>query len=168
MHNWPFTKTHPLQLLSLCPKSHAALTHTCSPVEQRGNWQHANRQDRAGYFWCETRSQFWNVVFFSRNSNNKYRFVALECLYLLNAQNKHEWTSECILFQLRMKDINIQHCSSLSPPKLIYSPVRFVCWASWLIWRYNWSDRLSIKLFGNCQVDSQFSCQLKQTRLLNI
>ncbi len=28
--------------------------------EQRGNWQHANRQDRAGYFWYETKSQLSN------------------------------------------------------------------------------------------------------------
>ncbi len=26
-------------------------------AEQRGNWQHTDREDRAGYFWYETRSQ---------------------------------------------------------------------------------------------------------------
>ncbi len=25
--------------------------------EQRGHWQHADRQDRAGYFWYKTMSQ---------------------------------------------------------------------------------------------------------------
>lgn len=45
--------------------------------EQRGNWQCSHRQDRAGYFRCETKSQLSNLVFFFRNSNNKYHFVAL-------------------------------------------------------------------------------------------
>ncbi len=71
--------------------------------------------------------------------------------YLLKARNKHEWTSESILFQ-PWKDVNTHTFSSLSPPKLIYSPVWFVCWARWRIRRYDWSDRLSIMLFSNCQL----------------
>ncbi len=42
------------------------------------------------------------------------------------AWNKHEWSSEGILFQLQ-KDVNTHHFSSSSPPTLIYSPVWFVC-----------------------------------------
>ncbi len=33
-------------------------------VEQRGNWQHADRQDRAGYYWYKTKSQLSNIVIF--------------------------------------------------------------------------------------------------------
>ncbi len=64
------------------------------------------------------------------------------------AQNKHEWTSEHILFQPR-KDINAH---SLSPLNLIYSPVWFVCQKKWWIRHYDWSDRLSVKLFAKGQL----------------
>ncbi len=57
------------------------------------------------------------------------------------ARNKHEWTSENILFQLR-KNISTHYFSSSSPPTLIYSPVCFVCRTKWQIWYY---DRLSMK-----------------------
>ncbi len=91
-------------------------------AEQRGNWQHTDRQDKAGYFWYEPRSQdsqLSNVVIFKSNSNNKYRFVSLcvvteHCsasvqaahmnrssfhMYLMHGinMNKHQ----NILFQLR-------------------------------------------------------------------
>ncbi len=63
--NWPITKTRPLSYC--CYVRHAALTpHIMFSrsgkqfAEQRGNWQHANRQDRAGYFWYETKSQLSN------------------------------------------------------------------------------------------------------------
>ncbi len=54
------------------------------------------------------------------------------------AWNKHEWTSEGILFQ-PWKDVNTQHFLNSSPPTLIWSPIWFVCWtkkadsASWLV-----------------------------------
>ncbi len=32
-------------------------------AEQRGNWQHTDREDRTGYFWYETRSQLLNCHF---------------------------------------------------------------------------------------------------------
>ncbi len=44
---------------------------------------------------------------------------------LVIAWNKHEWTSEGILFQL-WKDVNTHHFSSSSPPTLSSSPVWFV------------------------------------------
>ncbi len=118
------------------------------------------------------------VSAFLRNSNNKYSCVALKCVVkdhcivlivqaahvnrssfriYLKHELKQEWTSECILFQPR-KDVNTQfyairiHFSSLSPPKLIYSPVWFVCLARWWILRYYWSDRVSIKHFENGQL----------------
>ncbi len=70
--------------------------------------------------------------------------------YLLKARNKHEWTSERMLFQPR-KDIIIHNFSRISPPKLIYCPVWYVCRTKWRIWRYDWSDRLSLKLFAKGQ-----------------
>ncbi len=92
-------------------------------VEQRGNWQHAERQDRAGYFWYETKSQLSNFVIFLGNSNNKYHYMVFQCAvtdhctasvqvackpiifsYLLKAQIKHEGTSEHISFQLQKDD----------------------------------------------------------------
>ncbi len=60
--SWPFAKpAHPLLLL--CPTYNATLTlHMFSRsekyiAEQRGNWQHTDREDKAGFFWYETRSQ---------------------------------------------------------------------------------------------------------------
>ncbi len=38
---------------------------------------------------------------------------------LVIAQNKHEWTSEGILFQ-PLKDVNTHNFSNTSPPMLIY------------------------------------------------
>ncbi len=41
-------------------RSHTTLMFSRSEkyiAEQRGNWQHTDREDRAGYFWYETRSQ---------------------------------------------------------------------------------------------------------------
>ncbi len=32
-------------------------------VEQRENWQRTDRQDRAGYFWYQTKYQLSNFVF---------------------------------------------------------------------------------------------------------
>ncbi len=45
-----------------------------------------------------------------------------------------------------------QQFSSLSPPKLIYSPVLFVYQTKWRIRRYDWSDRLSVKIFVKGQL----------------
>ncbi len=97
-------------------------------------------------------SQFSNVVFFLRNPKNKYHLWLFNVSQLLSSSgtsrhlvsvlviswNKHEWTSECILFQLR-KYINAHHFSSSSPLMLIYSSLWFVCWtkisdtALWLV-----------------------------------
>ncbi len=70
--NWPFANlfcTPSLHLL--CPTSHGALTphimfsHSEKYIaEQRQNWQHANRQNRAGYFMDVINSQLSNVVIF--------------------------------------------------------------------------------------------------------
>ncbi len=102
--------------------------------------QHTDRQDRADYFWYETRSQLslskkietqtintmlwlFNVLYqitvlphFKRHVNSS------SFLYLLEAWNKHEWTSQRILFKPR-KDVNTHNFSSLS---LFYCPVWFV------------------------------------------
>ncbi len=128
--------------------------------------QHTDRQDRADYFWYETRSQLslsqkietqtintmlwlFNVLYqitvlphFKRHVNSS------SFLYLLEAWNKHEWTSQHILFKPR-KDVNTHHFSSLS---LFYCPVWFGCWTRWWIQHYDWSDRLSIKLFAKGQL----------------
>ncbi len=44
--------------------THHVLTQRKYITEQRGTWKHANRQDRAGYFWYETMSQLSNVAIF--------------------------------------------------------------------------------------------------------
>ncbi len=56
------------------------------------------------------------------------------------------------VFYFTRRKTTTQNFSSLSPPKLIYSPVGFVCRARWRIQCYNWSDRLSIKLCVNGQL----------------
>ncbi len=67
--------------------------------------------------------------------------------FLFLALNKHEWTSEGILFQPR-KYVNTHHFSNSSQLTSIYSLVWFVCLSEkkWQIWLYDWSDCLSIKL----------------------
>ncbi len=65
--------------------------------------------------------------------------------YLLKAWNEHEWTSEGILFQPR-KDIITHNVSSLSPLKLIYSPVWFVCRTKCWILHYDRSECQSSSL----------------------
>ncbi len=75
-------------------------------TEQREIWQHADRQDRAGYFWYEKRSQdsqLSNVVIFKEIQTDLWLFsvwlVTDHCIvtrepiffsYLRKAQNDHE------------------------------------------------------------------------------
>ncbi len=49
-------------------------------AEQRGNWQRADRQERAGYFWYETVSVLKNGNFL-RNFKYKYRSVKKYLMY---------------------------------------------------------------------------------------
>ncbi len=69
---------------------------------QRGNWQHSDRQDGAGYFWYEFKViQTMNTVLWLFNditASDKGACELIVFLYLLKAQNEHEWTSERILF----------------------------------------------------------------------
>ncbi len=56
-------KTHP-SLVTVAMTDKQCRSHTthmfsrCEKyiAEQKGNWQHTDREDRAGYFWYETRS----------------------------------------------------------------------------------------------------------------
>ncbi len=72
---------------------------------------------------------------------------------------KHEinMTEHHNVFYFNSGKTSIHNFSSLNPPKLIYSPVWFVCKERWRIRRYDWSDRLSIKLFANGQLG--ISCE---------
>ncbi len=57
---WPCAKTRPptVAIPDKQPRSTLMFSRSKKYIaEQRGNWQHANRQGRAGYFWYETRSQ---------------------------------------------------------------------------------------------------------------
>ncbi len=69
--------------LLLRPTSHGALTtHTMFSrsekyiAEQRGHWQHADRQDRAGYIWYESLWKYENKTEQSKNQTktNKKNF----------------------------------------------------------------------------------------------
>ncbi len=115
-------------------------------VEQRENWQRTHRQDRAWLLLLWNMVSAFKFCHFVRNSSNKCCFVALlfvmidhcsasvqaacepiiSTSILIIKRNKHEWTSEGLLFK-PLKDINTHHFSSSSPLTLIYSPVWFVC-----------------------------------------
>ncbi len=106
--------------------------------------EETDKQDRAGNFWYETKSPLSNfVIFFLRNSNNKYSFVALWCVVkdrcsssvqaaceliissslLVIACNKYELTSERYIVSkaerrqytpfFKLKSTNVSLLSSL-------------------------------------------------------
>ncbi len=110
-------------------------------AEQRGNWQNTDREDRAGYFWYETRSQdpqLLNCVIFKEIKTNTV-------LWLFNVswqitvlpQFKHVIRSSFHIYLKHEMNMNkhqkvfyfnrgTHHFSSLNPQKLIYSSVWFV------------------------------------------
>ncbi len=108
-------------------------------AEQKGNWQHT---DREGYFWYETRSQDsqpLNCVIFkeikSINTvlwlfNVSWQITALpqfkhvnRTSFHINLKHDMNMNKHQTVFYLNR---GIQHFSSLSPPKLICSSVWFV------------------------------------------
>ncbi len=165
------SKTGLPYLLLLCPmlSHHTPCSHHVHHekylVEQRENWQRTHRQDRAWLLLLWNMVSAFKFCHFVRNSSNTCCFVALlfvlidhcsasvqaacepiiSTSILIIKRNKHEWTSEGLLFK-PLKDINTHHFSSSSPLTLIYSPVWFVCRTKWQIQRYDWLDPLPIKL----------------------
>ncbi len=123
-------------------RSHTTLMFSHSQkyiAEQKGNWQHT---DREGYFWYETRSQDsqpLNCVIFkeikSINTvlwlfNVSWQITALpqfkhvnRTSFHINLKHDMNMNKHQTVFYLNR---GIQHFSSLSPPKLICSSVWFV------------------------------------------
>ncbi len=106
------------------------------------------RQSRKLLLWNKVSAlKFCHVV---RNSVNKYCFVALSCSASVQAAREPSIFFLYLKHEINMnepqKDVNIHHFSSLSPPKLIYSPVWFDCRTLWWILCYDCSDCLSIRL----------------------
>ncbi len=71
------------------------------------------------------------------------------------------------LFQPR-KDFSTHYFSSLSSPKFIYSLVWFACRIKWRICRYNWLDRLSVKLPAKGQLLVYLANAKETVGLMNI
>ncbi len=111
-------------------------------AEQRGNWQHTDREDRAGYFWYETRSQDPQLL--NRVILKKIKTINT-VLWLFNVswqitvlpQFKHVNRSSFHIYLKYEMNMNkhqkvfyfnrgTHHFSSLNPQKLIYSSVWFV------------------------------------------
>ncbi len=127
--------------------NNAALTpHTFSRcekyiAEQRGNWQHTDREDRAGYFWYETRSQdsqLLNCVIFKEIQkintvlwlfHVSWQITVLPPFKHVN-ESFHIYFKPEINMNKHQKVFNFNrgthHFSSLNPPKLICSSVWFV------------------------------------------
>ncbi len=97
--------------------------------EKRENRQHADRQDKAGNTWYETRSQLTNfVTFFKWLFNVLYAFQAAhEPIVFFNIYLKHgiNMNEHQNIFYLIHGKISNAH--SLSPTKLIYSTIWLVC-----------------------------------------
>ncbi len=128
--NWHFTKTRPLHYCCYDWLTIPLSRHTCSHSVK--NTSRSKKEtdnvptDKTEQVTCGMKQSLSLQIlyFFKRNSNNIYHFVALQCVVtdhcstsvlrgpiisssLLDiAWNKHEWTSEGILFQ-PWKDINI-------------------------------------------------------------
>ncbi len=111
-------------------------------TEQRGNWQHTDRRDRAGYFWYETRSQdpqLLNWVIFKeiQTINTVLWLFNVSWQITVLPQYKHVNRSSLHIYLKHEMNMNkhqkafyfnrgTHHFSSLSPQKLIYSSVWFV------------------------------------------
>ncbi len=122
------------------PRSHTTLMFSRSEkyiVEQRENWQHTDREDRAGYFWYETRSQdpqLLNCVSFKEIQT----INTVLWLFSVSWQiSSNTWTDNPHIYLKHEMNINkhqkvfyfnrgTHHFSSVSSPKLICSSVWFV------------------------------------------
>ncbi len=122
------------------PLSHYTHMFSCSEkyiAEQRGNWQHTNREDRAGYLWYETRSQdpqLLNCVILKEIQtinivlwlfNVSWKITVLPQFKQVNRSSFHIYLKHEMNMNEHQKVFNfyhgVDHFSSLSPPKLIYS-----------------------------------------------
>ncbi len=122
----------------LC-RSHTTLMFSSSEkyiAEQRGNWQHTDREDRAGYFWYETRSQdpqLLNCVIFKeiQTINTILWLFNVSWLITVLPQFKHVNRSSFHIYLKHEMNMNkhqkvfyfnggTHYFSSLSPPKLMY------------------------------------------------
>ncbi len=111
-------------------------------AEQRGNWQNTDREDRAGYFWYERRSQdpqLLNWVKFKEIQTINTVLWLFNVLWQITVlpQFKHVNLSSFHIYLKHEMNMNkhqkvfyfnrgTHHFSSVSPPKLICSSVWFV------------------------------------------
>ncbi len=110
-------KTHPPLVTVAMPDIHAALTQHMFSHSEKYN----RRKDRVSYYWYVSAFKLCN---FKRNSNKKYRFVALQCVVTDHCIVSHitSWTDCLIIYTLSMnkhqKVFNFHrgthHVSSLS------------------------------------------------------
>ncbi len=111
-------------------------------AEQRGNWQHTDREDRAGYFWYETRSQdpqLLNCVIFKEIKtintvlwlfNVSWQITVLPQFKHVNRSSFHIYLKHEMNMNKHQKvfyfNRGTQHFSRLNPQKLMCSSVWFV------------------------------------------
>ncbi len=111
-------------------------------AEQRENWQHTDREDRAGYFWYETKSQdpqLLNWVIFKEIQTINTVLWLFNVLWQITVlpQFKHVNRSSFHIYSKHEMNMNkhqkvfyfnrgTHHFSSSSPPKLMCSSVWFV------------------------------------------
>ncbi len=103
-------------------------------AEQRGNWQHTDREDRAGYFWYDTRfqdPQLLNWVIFKEIQtintvlwlfNVSWHIAVLPQFKHVNRSSFHSYLKHELNMSKHQKvfyfNRGTHHFSSLSPPKL--------------------------------------------------
>ncbi len=141
-------KTRPPLVTVAMPDIQCALTlHMFSRsekyiAEQRGNWQNTDREDRAGYFWYETRSQdpqLLNCVIFKEIQtintvlwlfNVSWQITVLPQFKHVNRSSFHIYLKHEINMNKHQKvfyfNRGTHHFSSLNPQKLMCSSVWFV------------------------------------------
>ncbi len=111
-------------------------------AEQRGNWQNTDREDRAGYFWYETRSQdpqLLNGVIFKEIQtintvlwlfNVSWQITVLPQFKHVIRSSFHNYLKHEINMNKHQKvfyfNRGTHHFSSLNPQKLMCSFVWFV------------------------------------------
>ncbi len=111
-------------------------------AEQRGNWQHTDWEDRAGYFWYETRSQdphLLNRVIFKEIKtintvlwlfNVSWQIIVLPQFKHVNRTSFHIYLKHEMNMNKHQKvfyfNRGTHHFSSLNPQKLMCSSVWFV------------------------------------------
>ncbi len=109
---------------------------------KRENWQNTDREDRAGYFWYETRSQdpqLLNCVIFKEIQtintvlclfNVSWQITVLPQFKHVNRSSFHIYLKHEINMNKHQKvfyfNRGTHHFSSLIPPKLMCSSVWFV------------------------------------------